>query len=226
MGYFNNNNEKVLTQYDKDKIMAREIIGKWGEKVKLYNSDIKENNGYYNEYIYYNNGLELVYSELEGLFIIYNEEKVLGNKNIFENDDLEGTQIYVPGNWEQKLNEIYCLATKSNKVVSAESSYERGIEVLRLLDLVGSCRINDNIRIIRDDIRLTNDKNNLNITYSVYCDDELVFSGSYVSSNREKIYVYEPGEWEEDIKMYIKVLSIERENLIQEQKAKKLILNK
>lgn len=211
MDLFSKNSERILYQYDKDKIMAREILGKWGEKVQLYNSDYSLNGGNYNEYVYNMKGLELVYSEIEGIFIIYNDKKVLANSSNINGEIISGKKTYIPGEWEDQLKVIYSLAMKASSNNNEDSLYDKGVNVLSLLDAIGSCKICDNITIVRDDIRFNNDNNNLNITYNVFCDDELVFSGSYLSSNREKIYVYEPGDWENEIKMYIKGLLLERE---------------
>ena len=212
-------------QYEKDKIMARETISRWGEKVKLYSCDVKNAGGYYNEYVYQEDNIELVYSELEGLFIIYKDEKVLGYAKEIVDNKIVGSKIYIPGPWEYRLNEIYTKVLKSSYNKDKErSSYENGLRALHLIDSIGEAYINDSLRIEKDAIRLND--NSLNITYNVYKDDELVFSGSYLPSNREKIYAYEQGDWENEIKDYIKTLFVRREMLKQEENAKSLKLKK
>ena len=229
--FFDKKSSIELSQFDKDKIMAREIISKWGNKVRLYNcvlpvTDKIDNDYsyYYNEYNYYDRGLEVVFSELDGLFIIYNDEKVLGYSNTDDNGKILGEEVYIPGEWENILKDIYNLVIKVNDKESA--SYNKCINTLHLVDSVGSCTINDSLKVVRDDIRLKNEENKYNISYSVYKDDELVFSGSITTPDREKVYVYEPGKWEDEIKEYIRGLFAQREQRKQDEIIRKLELRK
>ena len=224
MNLFKKSEEEIeeLNQYSKDKVMAREVISRWGEKIKLFGCDL---GSYYNEYVFSENNLELVYSEKDGLFIIYNEEKVLGYDNQYSDDSkIIGSKVYVPGPWEYQLKELYTKVLGATKKKNDnESLYDKGLGALRLADSLGRCVINDSLRIERDDIRLSD--NSISITYNVYKDDELVLSGSFLTSNRDKVYVYEPGGWEEEIKDYVRTLVVRRENLKKEE-AKKLQLKK
>lgn len=206
--------DNSITQYNKDVIMAKEIISIWGEKVQLYSPELLINGGFYNEYVYFQDGLELAYSDLEGLFINYKGENVLNHDE------------YIAGDWEYILNEIYSKVSKINYYRNSDNNkYDKAIEALYLVDSVGSAIINDSLRIVRDDIRIKNENGKFITTYTVYKDEDLVFSGSLITPNQEKVYVYEQGNWEEEIKDYIKYLFIKREELKKEQ-TKKLILKK
>ena len=205
--------DKEFSDFENDKLMAREIISNWGDKYCLYSCDSKVNGGYYNEYIYFEDGLELVYSELEGLFILYNDKKVLDH---FE---------YTSGEWESILKRIYSKVLKVKFKDDDRSGYEKGIDALHLVDSIGNATINSSLLIIRDDLRLGYGDNKNITTYNVYNDDDLVFSGSYISPNREKVYVYEEGEWEQELRDYIKSLFMKREELKNDE-TKKYVLKK
>ena len=222
-----NKNKKSITQYDREMIMAKEIINYLGVIKNIYGTKLAKNVDNYNEYIYEGYGLKLVFSENDGLYIKYNDEMVLGTCYMFDGTCLETTKVYIPGKWEKILTELYrSIPFLSYSKRKDDSLYKKGINVLRLIDSLGECTINDSLHVDRNDVYTGNDRKVYQgTTYNVYYDGEVVFSG-YVSNHIEKVYVYENGEWIKDIKEYIMKLLEQRNQLKNENKKIKLLRSK
>lgn len=211
--------KKKMTQNDKLVIMAKDIIYYLGVIKNVYSRNLVNNVSLYNEYIYEGYGLKLVLSDNEGLYIMYKDEMVLGTSYVFDGVSLITKNIYKPGKWETILSELYySIPILSYSKRKDDSLYEKGINVLRLVDSLGECKINDSLYINRkDQFAGKNNKEYQGTTYNVFYEGEVVFSG-YTSCYGDKVYVYENGEWTKYIKDYIMKLLEQRNQLKKERK--------
>ena len=213
MGFlFNKKKNNTPTKEQKYMQMASEIIDKLGYKKGTFNAFLSFSGGYDYDYVYEGFGLELVKPERPSeynppIYINFNKERVLDK------------DTYVPGLWEEVLNELY---NKINVILQQREDEKQLLRkqesILRtLMDInnvvcTGDIVIDDSLRIDSyDNISGYYDEHYNGTNFTVYLDNKEVFRAYYASMGDNKFYHYEPGLWETKLDLYLNKVLLRKE---------------
>ena len=185
--------------------MAKKILKEIGITEKKYNVYLTPRGKIYEDTYYEYYGLKIINSGFQAnekiLTIYYNGQKVLDKKT------------YVPGIWEDILEELYIKAPIiKNQQRIKENYIKRKLSILYIINSISTqnkiIKINDNIKIISQEEYSNCEKQRYKGTlYQVYENDKLVFKGYYsYFCKKDKVYEYIPGNWEEELIKYKKAI--------------------
>ena len=222
MGLFKKKEKKELTQYDKDKIMAKEVILRLGKKESVYDPFLSLTGGHYDNYTYTGYGFNMSVSNRNGIHIEYNGEKVLSYYYYINNNEPNVNKYYVEGTWELVLEELYNKIPIILKNIEIENKKnEHKLELLNLIRIIGIGEINNALRISGHDVYCGYEDDYYEGTeYKVFMNGELVFHGFYGSKSKSAVYTYIKGDWEDTIKQYSLYIVKKREEMKREQNNK------
>ena len=222
MRLFKKKEKKELTQYDKDKIMAKEIVLRLGKKESVYDPFLSLTGGHYDNYTYTGYGFNINVSNRNGIHIEYNGEKVLSYYYYINNNEPNVNKYYVEGTWELVLEELYNKIPIILKNIEIEKKKnEHKLELLNLIRIIGIGEINNTLRISGHDVYYGYEDDYYEGTeYKVFMNDELVFHGFYGSKSKSAVYTYIKGDWEDTIKQYSLYIVKKREEMKREQNNK------
>lgn len=182
-------------------VMATEILDKLGKTEKTYSSSLAMGGGYYTDKCYEGYGLKIIDSDYrrkpKGIYILFNNEVV------YDKD------TYIPGMWEDVLEELYYkVPTILEQERRAKKYYNKQINLLYKINQVARyddvVNMSYNLRIEGYSYYTGYDKENYHgRNYTVYEDDKVVFRGFAGCFNDDKVYKYVPGHWEKRLDDYL-----------------------
>ena len=202
-----------FNDYDKDKLLAKDILNRIGVVERVHSYNISFGGGFYEQLTYEGYGLKIISSKYDGLCIIFNGEVVFRYDVHLRNNEYYNDEIYIPGPWEEILDVLQNrVGFIENQMRQEEVNKKRANRVLDCLIYIGGCIINHELRV-EEEAKYIGADNDIfdGAQYRVFNEDKLVLN-AYVGNNNERnIYSFEPGNWENDIRRHAEYVEHDRE---------------
>ena len=197
MGLFNRK-QKTLTKEQQNIRLAKDILESLGEEKDTYSASLAFGGGYYHDMCYEGYGLKIVDPDItrreeKGIYILFNEKRV------------QDSTTYHPGSWEEVLYELHARIPIILERRENQTRYlNRRNGILTMINQIAAfndyVEVSDTIRIEGSDVCTGyDDEHYQGRKYTVYENEEIVFSGHKDMIYGDKFYKYTPGSWEEEI---------------------------